>query len=100
MRTKASKPQLSQKERVDQAMARAGTLRDKIETARRSANEVRAIARGLKAELKETINLMNAIHRQMKELYESEAGGGLKKTLNSGAVDQPETKRRPLLADR
>lgn len=71
MRTKASKPAVSQRERIEKACARAGTLKDKIETARRSANEVRTLARGLKAELKETINLMNAIHRQMKELYDN-----------------------------
>jgi uncharacterized coiled-coil DUF342 family protein len=66
-----SSPQASQRERIEKACARAGTLKDKIETARRSANEVRTLARGLKAELKETINLMNAIHRQMKELYDN-----------------------------
>jgi uncharacterized coiled-coil DUF342 family protein len=68
MRTKSSKTDLSQKERIEMACARAGTLRDKIETARRSANEVRALARGLKSELRETIKLLNAIRRQMEDM--------------------------------
>lgn len=49
-------------------MDRAGTLRDKIETARRSAREVKNLARGLKSELKETLNLLTAVRRQMEEL--------------------------------
>jgi uncharacterized coiled-coil DUF342 family protein len=64
MTTKA----LSQKERIERACARAGTLKDKIETVRRSANEVRELARGLKSELRETIKLLNAIRRQMEEM--------------------------------
>lgn len=67
MRTKQSKP-LRQKERLEQAMARAGTLKDKIETARRSANEVRQLASGLKSELRETIKLLNAIRQQMEDM--------------------------------
>jgi hypothetical protein len=86
MRTKPI-PQLSQKERIERACVRAGTLQDKIEAARRSANEVRNLARGLKSELKETINLLNAIRRQMEDLAVKETGskqGLALKTVTGG----------------
>jgi hypothetical protein len=63
-----TKKALSQKEKIERACARAGTLKDKILAARRSANEVKKLARGLKSELKETINLLNAIRRQMEDM--------------------------------
>jgi hypothetical protein len=62
-----TKKALSQKEKIARACARAGTLKDKIEAVRKSTNEVRDLARGLKSELKETINLLNAIRRQMEK---------------------------------
>lgn len=68
MRNRHTGQQANQQERIGQACARAGTLRDKIETVKRSANDVKELARALKSELRETLNMLTAIRRQMKDL--------------------------------